>query len=240
MRLSNQEIDFLLNELSISTLMNENENGFKVDELVHYRNEKNPNKIYRILSVSPSFITIADNENPNIKEVITIEDSKSYLYPIISKTVGGRGGGRGGGGEFFTNANPYNKIPASFYGGIADTQGWGSPLHMPNQIYPYSYPMSGGNVFENLNITPVINMNGGGEVTVGSSGGGGGGGNGGGGGSSSGGGSLGFAASGSNGGVLPLKTSSLIKGGSNMESQSINNTFMGNSNGGNITVKKLE
>lgn len=220
-------------------LNNMDENTFKVDELVHYRNEKYPNRVYRVVSVSPSFITIADNETPELKEVLTIEDSKSYLYPVIPKM--------GGGGEkneqFFANENPYNnKIPASFYGGNADTQGWGAPLHMSNQIYPYGYPMPGGNVFENLNITPVINMNGGGEVTVGGSGGGGGGG--GEGGSIGRGGGVGFAAGNGNGGILTTNTqstsSSLVKGGSNTESQNINNSFMGSSNGGNITVKKLE
>ena len=212
-------------------LNNIDENGFKVDELVHYRNEKNPNRVYRVVSVSPSFITIADNENPNIKEVITIEDSKSYLYPLVPKTGGSGVGGRSG--QVFVNENPYiNKIPASFFGGNADSQGWGAPLHIPNQINPYGFPISGGNVFENLNITPVINLNGGGEVTVGGSGGGGGGGG------------VGFAAGGNNGGILTTNpqssSSSLIKGGSNTESQTINSSFMGNSNGGNITVKKLE
>jgi DNA-directed RNA polymerase II subunit RPB2 len=156
------------------------ENTVKIGDYVHYRNGEDPSKVYRVSSVSPNSVSIEDNTNRNVKEVLTVEESKSDLYPIIRDMKGGWGamrGGSGGGGQYFTGNDPYaNKIPAAFFGGNGDAEGWGGGAfsHMQNPLNPYNFPqMSGGSMFENLNVTPVINLNGGGDVSIGGNGGGG-------------------------------------------------------------------
>jgi len=158
-------------------------NTFDIDDLVYYRgNLKDPSRIYRISSVSPSFITIIDNEDPSVKEVIETKDSNTYLYPIIREMNGGAG--VDGRGQYISGSNPYaNKIPAAFFGGDTDLNLWGgensyNTSNSPNTQYP-QYPPTpykyhtinggngGGHMFENLNVTPVINFNGGGGVSIG-------------------------------------------------------------------------
>jgi DNA-directed RNA polymerase II subunit RPB2 len=228
---------YMNTDMNINTGETQPENTFDIGDFVHYRGEvEEPNKVYRIVSITPKYITIAENENPSMKKVVETKDSRTYLYPIIREMTGGWGGV--GGGQYFAGNDPYvNKIPASFFGGGGDADGWGGGAfsQIPNPLNPYNYPsMSGGSgvpqVFGNLNVTPVINLNGGGDVSVGGGGGGG---------------------VDINGGMLKPATfgssspSSLKKGGSVVTNADGQNTGIlsmggGGANGGTIVVKKMD
>ena len=129
---------------------------YNIGDLVHYRNEKNPNKVYKIQFITPKYITIVNNDDSTIKEdikILTVEEAKMELYPVV-EIMGGN------------NQTPYNtKIPSSFFGGWRGGEGmegvWGEGERKEegNIQYPYGPAMGGvGGGNGNINITPIINV----------------------------------------------------------------------------------
>ena len=122
---------------------------YKIGDLVHYRNEKTPGKIYKIQVVTPKYITIVNNNDPNIKEdmkILTVDEAKTDIYPFVEM--------KGGGNESYST-----KIPAGFFGGWGGGQGQGE-LNNPFSSYEPDKFMRGsvGGGNGNINITPIIHL----------------------------------------------------------------------------------
>jgi len=113
---------------------------YHLNDFVHYRNETNPEKIYKVQFITPKYITIVNKDDPNNNDdmkILTIEEAKNDLYPYV-ETKGG---------------NLYDtRIPASFFensGGKVESN------------FTYKSPgmlggIGGGN--GNINITPVFQL----------------------------------------------------------------------------------
>jgi len=124
---------------------------YNLGDLVHYRNEVNPNKVYKVENITPKYITIVNKDDPTIKEdmkILTIEEAKMDLYPFVVM--------KGGGNQTHTT-----KIPAGFFGGWGGNgAGGGEQTSFP---YGQDKMMGGigggiGGGYGNINVTPIIHL----------------------------------------------------------------------------------
>jgi len=138
----------------------QNEPGlYNLGDLVHYRNEVNPGKVYKVENITPKYITIVNKDDPTIKEdmkILTIEEAKLDLYPFVVMKEG-------------INQTHSTKIPAEFFGGWGgnggSTEYGGGHTNLP---YGQDKIMGGigggvGGGNGNINITPIIHLGGMGE-----------------------------------------------------------------------------